>query len=94
MSGAAQVPPYMRTGRIFCLSKEKTEYAKIGNIRTISILPVTTELYELTLLKYLNDDIARLKSIPMNQRGFVNKCSTFDNLIDIFQLIKQGKSRQ
>lgn len=44
------LPDYLRVGRIFCLSKERTEYPSVGGIRTIAILPTTTKLYELSLL--------------------------------------------
>lgn len=51
------LPEYCRTGRIFCLSKELTEYPSVGAIRTISILPAVTKLYELMLIQLLKADI-------------------------------------
>ena len=43
------LPSYLKTGRIFCLSKEDSSYPQFGKIRTITILPVLTKLYELII---------------------------------------------
>lgn len=45
-----EIPEFIKTGRIFALSKEETEYPRKGKIRTISILPALTKLYELVIL--------------------------------------------
>ena len=84
----------MRTGNIFCLSKEPTEFPTVGAIRTISVLPAITKMYELLLLQFLNEEVKRINDIPENQRGFREKTSTFDNLLDLFSLIKGAKQLQ
>lgn len=84
----ARVPEYMRTGRIFCLSKEATEYPTVGAIRTIFIAPTITKTYELALLQHLQIEMSRLNALHESQRGFRDKCSTFENLVDLFAVMK------
>ena len=46
-------PVYLKTAKVVPLSKDMTPFPKVGNIRTISILPVTFKLYERLLLNRL-----------------------------------------
>jgi hypothetical protein len=48
-----EIPEYIKVGRIFALSKEESEYPTQGKIRTITILPALTKLYELVVLQIL-----------------------------------------
>ena len=45
-----EIPRYLKAGRVFALSKEDTQFPTLGKIRTITILPALTKLYELTML--------------------------------------------
>ena len=42
------------------------------------------------LKQFLNEEITELDDIPPNQRGFRDKQSTFDNLIDLFAVMKNS----
>ena len=90
LKNRSQIPGYLKTGRVISLSKEDTEYPTRGQIRTICILPSLTKLYELNLLHFLNKEAKRLGDIPENQRGFKGRCSTMDNLIDVFSMMSDS----
>lgn len=82
-----ELPTYMKTGRIFALSKDDTSFPELGNVRTISILPSIMKLYELVLLQFIKQEVAAKNLIPQNQRGFVESYSTYDNIIDLLLCI-------
>ena len=46
----AEIPRWVKQGRVCVLSKEETQYPRQGRIRTITILPAITKLYELVVL--------------------------------------------
>ena len=54
-----KVPSYMKKARIVPLSKEDTAYPKVGNIRTISVLPSTYKLFEKIVYWRLDDFIQK-----------------------------------
>ena len=91
----AKLPDYIKQGRVFCLSKETTAYPSLGKIRTITILPVLTKLYELVLQAKLQAETERLQFIPNNQLGFSQKSiGTQEHIFHIAKLISQSKEIQ
>lgn len=76
------------------LSKEESNYPEHGNIRTISMLSAAFKLYKIILQMKVNEEVARLNYIPIEQKGFVNGCSTFDNLIDLMIMIKEARRKE
>ena len=54
------VPAYCKSARIIPLSKEKTEFPAFGNIRTISILPIISKIFEKIMQKRLRHQLQEL----------------------------------
>ena len=85
------IPEYIKTGRIFVLSKTDSAYPPVGRIRTITILPALTKLYELVILQNLKAETKRLNFIPDNQLGFRDTTvGTLENILSIFSLIQKS----
>ena len=78
------VPDYFMKAKLILISKDGTEYPEIDKIRPTSILPTITKIFELSILKFLEE--ATLKSMFWNdQRGFLKGLSTLNNINDVLQ---------
>ena len=78
------VPDYFMKAKLILISKDGTEYPEIDKIRPISILPTITKIFELSILKFLEETTLR----PMfwnDQRGFLKGRSTLNNINDVLQ---------
>ena len=81
-------------GRIFCLSKQETNYPEFGKIRTITILPVLTKLYELVLRQKLSSETKRLNYVPNCQLGFSSDTiGTQEHIMTIAKLMSRSRDR-
>ena len=63
-------PDYTKVSKIFSLSKEDTPFPGVGNIRTISVTPTITKLYEKVLLERLKVVCLEKKLVHPTQAGF------------------------
>ncbi len=93
LNGDEPLPQYMKTARTVFLSKEDTEFPKIGNVRIISILPAITKLWDTILLQKLREEIELRKPLHENQRGFVRGGSCLKNIDDLYNLLAKEKER-
>ena len=50
-----EIPYYFMKAKLILVSKEKTEYPKIENIRPISVLLTITKVFELSILHHLEN---------------------------------------
>lgn len=90
----AEIPPHLKMGRIFCLSKQETNYPEFGKIRTITILPVLTKLYELVLRQKLSSETRRLNFVPKCQLGFSSDTiGTQEHIMTIAKLIAKSRNK-
>jgi len=55
----------MKTARIVCLSKQPTSTPDVGQVRTISVLPIISKVYEKVIHKRLLAEI--------EEKGGLNK---------------------
>ena len=86
------LPKYLKIGRIFALNKQDTSNLPVRSIKTISIHPYLIKFYELVLLQFLEEEeYKRIILIPKKQRGFREKKSTTDNLIDLLAIIERPR---
>jgi len=84
----------MKVAKIFVLSKDDSPYPKVGDIRTIAILPSITKVYELAILARINNHISANGIIHKHQRGFTAGCSTTTNIEHVLTRATELKETQ
>ena len=59
MNQECNIPEYLYQANITALTKDKSldPYPKIGNVRTIAVMPAITKCYEATILDLINEKI-------------------------------------
>jgi hypothetical protein len=82
------VPAYFMEGRLILISKTKSEYPSINQIRPITILPAITKLFELSILHFL-EKATQLPIFCTSQRGFTKGKSTAHNIHDLMSTCKE-----
>ena len=73
------------------LSKEKTEFPEVGNVRTISVLPAVFKVFERIVLNRLKEE---LSSNPLHpaQTGFTEGKSTMHNVHELTSLVQTARN--
>ena len=84
-------PKYLNCARIIPLSKEANDKPAYGAIRTISVLPTLSKIFEKVILGRLKSHITDHELIHEKQRGFQPKKSTLHNLNDLTKIIAKAK---
>jgi hypothetical protein len=90
----ANIPKYLKTARVTCLSKEDSPFPEYGKIRPIAVLPSLTKLYETCIAIRLNKELKRCpQPLHASQRGFQPGRSVYDNLADIAKFMAKAKEQ-
>ena len=81
--GTARLPKYVNEARLMALSKEDSEYPKVGAIRTISILPQINKVIGKIIDRRIKKEASKHKLIHIMQRGFQSGVSTYTNIDEL-----------
>jgi hypothetical protein len=62
------IPSYVKTGRVFSLSKspKQSPYTPYGKLRSITIMVALMKMFEICVLQVLEKETKRLNFIPNN----------------------------
>jgi len=75
-----RLPQYMTTARVIPLSKTSSPFPSKGDVRTISITPAITKLYEKVIYVKLLKEVQEKNLISKEQRGFIPGQGTITNI--------------
>lgn len=86
-----RLPKYCTQARMIALSKEDSPFPVYGNIRTLSITPAITKVFEKVIQARFSKQIEDNNLLHPSQRGFRRGMGTLTNLRDLFELSGQIK---
>ena len=73
------------------LSKEKSEFPEVGNIRSICVLPVVSKVFEKVMLKRLRTHMDENNCLHEAQKGFTVGKSTINCISDMRKALQESK---
>jgi hypothetical protein len=85
-------PSYLKNARIIALSRTTSSCLTLGQVRTISILPEISKVFEQCILTKLEEEIENKNLISPFQRGFRKGKGCHTNLFDLFLLMSRARS--
>ena len=91
-----KLPKYLNKATIIPLSKDANSplFPRVGDVRTIAVIPSLAKMFEICILNRLKDWIGENNILHHNQRGFTAGRGCDDNLLDILEIFQAAKRKE